>query len=165
MEKPTIAMVNGVASGAGMDIASACDIRTGTSKSRFLAAYIRIGLFPGWGGTWLYPRVMGLAKAAELIFTGEFLEAEEAYRLGMLNKLVSEEELEPVTMEMARKIADGPPIALRLAKLNLYKGLEVDLETGMRFAAASATIPLTSEDHWEGVKAFREKRAPKCQGR
>jgi 2-(1,2-epoxy-1,2-dihydrophenyl)acetyl-CoA isomerase len=164
-EKPTIAMVNGVASGAGFDIACACDIRVGSEHARFMAAYIRIGLFPGWGGTWLYPRVLGLAKAAELIFTGDFLEAPEAYRTGMLNKLVPQAELEAATMEMARKIAAGPPIALRLAKLNLYKGLEVDLETAMKFAAASETITLSSQDHKEGVAAFREKRPPNYQGR
>ncbi|MEE9284528.1 MAG: enoyl-CoA hydratase-related protein [Dehalococcoidia bacterium] len=165
MEKPTIAMVNGVASGAGLDIACACDLRTGSDRARFLAAYIRIGLFPGWGGTWLYPRVMGLAKAAEMIFTGEFMEADEAYRLGMLNKLVAPEELEPVTMALAAKIAGGPPIAMRLAKLNLYKGLEIDLETAMKFAAACETITLSSQDHQEGVTAFREKRPPNYQGR
>ncbi len=165
MEKPTIAMVNGIASGAGLDIAAACDMRVGTPRSRFMAAYIRIGLFPGWGGTWLYPRVMGLAKAAEMVFTGDFMEADEAYRVGMLNKLVPEEELEPATMEMARKVANGPPIALRLAKMNLYRGLEIDLETAMKFAAASETITLTSEDHREGVRAFQEKRSPDYQGR
>ena len=165
MEKPTIAMVNGVATGAGFDLACACDIRTGSPNTRFMAAYIRIGLFPGWGGTWLYPRVLGLPKAAELLFTGDFLEAEDAYRTGMLNKLVPPEELEAATMEMARRIASGPPIALRLAKLNLYKGLELDLETAMKFAAASETITLTSEDHKEGVTAFREKRPPKYTGR
>ena len=165
MEKPTIAMVNGIAGGAGLDIACACDIRIGTPKSRFFAAYIRIGLFPGWGGTWLYPRVMGLGKAAEMIYTGDFMEADEAYRVGMLNKLVKEEELEQVTMAMAKKIANGPPIALRLAKLNLYKGLEIDLDTALKFAAASETITLTSEDHKEGTTAFREKRAPQFKGR
>ncbi|MBI3744396.1 MAG: enoyl-CoA hydratase [Chloroflexi bacterium] len=165
MEKPTIAMVNGIASGAGMDIACACDIRTGCDKTRFMSAYIRIGLFPGWGGAWLYPRVMGVPKAAEFMFTGDFLEADEAHRIGMLNKLVPQDQLESATMELARKIANGPPIALRLAKLNLYKGLEIDLETAMKFAAASETITLTSQDHREGTAAFREKRAPKYQGK
>ena len=165
IEKPVIAMVNGVAAGAGMDLAFACDIRVGTPNTRFLAAYIKIGLFPGWGGTWLYARVIGLAKAAEMIFTGDFMGADEAHRVGALNKLVEPEELESATMEMAAKIANGPPIALRLAKLNLYKGLEIDLETAMKFAAAAETITLTSEDHMEGAQAFREKRAPKYKGR
>ena len=158
-EKPVIAMVNGVATGAGLDLACACDIRIGTPRSRFMSAYVRIGLFPGFGGTWLYPRTLGsLGRAAEMLFTGDFLEADEAYRLGFLNRLVSEDELESTTMQMAARIAAGPPIAIRLSKLMLYKGLEFDLETAMKMAAAGETITLTSQDHIEGVSAFREKR-------
>lgn len=161
MEKPVIAMLNGAAVGAGFDLACGCDIRIGTPRARFMVAYIKIGLFPGFGGTWLYPRALGsLGKAAELLFTGDFLEAEEAHRLGFLNKLVAEEDLESTTMEMARKIAAGPPIAIRLSKLMLYKGLEFDLETAMKMAAAAETITLTSADHGEGTAAFRESRPP-----
>ena len=159
-EKPVIAMVNGVATGAGLDLACACDIRIGTPRSRFMSAYVRIGLFPGFGGAWLYPRTLGsLGRAAEMLFTGDFLEADEAYRLGFLNRLVDDEELEATTMEMAQRIAAGPPIAVRLSKLMLYKGSEFDLETAMKKAAAGETITLTSQDHVEGVVAFREKRA------
>ena len=159
-EKPVIAMVNGVATGAGLDLACACDIRIGTARSRFMSAYVRIGLFPGFGGTWLYPRTLGsLGRAAEMLFTGDFLEADEAYRLGFLNRLVDEGELEATTISMAERIAGGPPIAIRLSKLMLYKGLEFDLETAMKMAAAGETITLTSQDHVEGVTAFRQKRA------
>ncbi|PKB78079.1 MAG: hypothetical protein BZY88_20015 [SAR202 cluster bacterium Io17-Chloro-G9] len=166
MEKPVIAMVNGPAVGAGFDIACACDLRVGSPLARFMVAYVRIGLFPGFGGTWLYPRMLGsLGKAAEMLFTGDFLEAEEAYRLGFLNKLVPEEELESATMEMARKIANGPPIAIRLSKLMLYKGLEFDLDTAMKMAAAAETITLTSKDHLEGTAAIRESRRPVYKGR
>ena len=94
-----------------------------------------------------------------MLFTGDFLEADEAYRLGFLNRLVDEEELESTTLAMAERIAAGPPIAIRLSKLMLYKGLEFDLETAMKMAAAGETITLTSHDHVEGVAAFREKRA------
>ncbi len=161
MEKPVIGMLNGAAVGAGFDLACACDIRVGTPRSRFMVAYFHVGLFPGFGGTWLYPRALGsLGKAAEMLFTGDFLEAEEAHRMGFLNRLVSEEELESTTMEMARKIAAGPPIAIRLSKLMLYKGLEFDLETAMKMAAAAETITLTSADHAEGTAAFRESRTP-----
>jgi enoyl-CoA hydratase/carnithine racemase len=166
MEKPVIAMINGAAVGAGFDLACGCDIRIGSPRARFMVAYVRIGLFPGFGGTWLYPRMLGsIGKAAEMLFTGDFLEAEEAYRLGFLNKLVSEEELENTTREMARKIASGPPIAIRLSKLMLYKGLEFDLETAMKMAAAAETITLTSRDHEEGAAAFRESRSPIYEGR
>jgi len=126
---------------------------------------VRIGLFPGFGGTWLYPRMLGsIGKAAEMLFTGDFLEADEALRLGFLNKLVPAEDLEEVTMEMAQKIASGPPIAIRLSKLMLYKGLEFDLDTAMRMAAAAETITLTSKDHREGTAAIRESRKPVYRG-
>ena len=131
-----------------------------------MVAYVRIGLFPGFGGTWLYPRTLGsMGKAAEMLFTGDFMEAEEAYRLGFLNRLVSQEELESTTMEMARKIAAGPPIAIRLSKLMLYQGLDFNLETAMKMAAVGETITLSSQDHAEGTAAFRESRRPKYEGR
>jgi len=166
MEKPVIAMINGVAVGAGFDLACACDIRIASPKARFMVAYVRIGLFPGFGGTWLYPRTLGsMGKAAELLFTGDFMEADEGYRLGFLNHVVEEAELESKTMEMARKIAAGPPIAIRLSKLMLYKGLEFDLETALKMAAAAETITLTSYDHGEGTQAIRESRKPLYEGR
>ena len=166
MEKPVIAMINGVAVGAGFDLACACDIRIASEKARFMVAYVRIGLFPGFGGTWLYPRALGsMGKAAELMFTGDFMEADEGYRLGFLNRLVNEDDLESTTMEIARKIAAGPPIAIRLSKLMLYKGLEFDLETALKMAAAAETITLTSYDHGEGTRAIRESRKPLYEGR
>ena len=165
MKKPTIAMVNGAAVGAGCDLAFACDLRTGSENTRFMNAFVRIGLFPGWGGTWLYPRVMGLGKALEYLFTGDFIEAAEAEKLGVLNRLVPADQLEKETIALANKIANGPPIAIRLTKLQVYKGLDMDLETALQMAAAAETITLTSQDHQEGVTAFREKRQPKYQGR
>ncbi len=166
LEKPVIGMINGSAVGAGFDLACACDIRLGSPKARFMVAYVRIGLFPGFGGTWLYPRTLGsFGKAAEMLFTGDFMEADEAYRLGFLNKLVSEEQLRDTTLEMAQKIAAGPPIAIRLSKLMLYKGLEFDLETALKMAAAAETITLTSRDHAEGTAAIRQSRKPEYEGR
>jgi enoyl-CoA hydratase/carnithine racemase len=165
LEKPTIAMINGAAVGGGFDLACACDLRMGSENARFMVAFTRIGLFPGWGGTWLYPRIIGIPKAAEMLFTGDFLEAKEAERLGLLNKLVPAAELEKETMGLARRIADGPPIAIRLSRMQLYKGLEMDLETALKIAAACETITLTSEDHQEGVAAFREKRRPQYKGK
>jgi enoyl-CoA hydratase/carnithine racemase len=165
MQKPTIAMVNGVAVGGGFDVALACDLRIGSKDARFRNAFVKIGLFPGWGGTWLYPRVMGLGKALEYLFTGDFLGAEEAERLGVLNKMVAPEELEKETMVLARKIAQGPPIAIRLMKLQAYKGLQMDMETALEMAAACETITLNSEDHKEGVAAFREKREAQFKGK
>jgi enoyl-CoA hydratase/carnithine racemase len=165
LEKPTIAMVNGVAVGGGFDLALACDMRIGSENARFMNAFVRIGLFPGWGGTWLYPRVMGLGKAFEYLLTGDFLEAKEAERIGLLNRLVTSPDLEKETMALANKIASGPPIAIRLMKMQVYKGLQMDLETAIEMAAACESITLTSEDHKEGIAAFREKRPAGYKGK
>jgi len=165
MEKPTIALVNGVAAGGGMDWALSCDMRIGCERTRFMSAYIRIGAFSGLGGTWLLPRLVGIPKAAELLFTGDFLDAEEAYHLGLLNKLVPSEKLQEEGMAFARKIALGPPIAIKLTKMLIYKGLHMEFQTALQMAAACETITLTSEDRNEGVKAFLEKRPPQFKGR
>jgi 2-(1,2-epoxy-1,2-dihydrophenyl)acetyl-CoA isomerase len=165
MGKPTIAMVNGAAAGAGFDWALACDIRIGAETARFRAAYTIIGLIPGAGATWLLSRIVGPNRTAEIIFTGDFVEAKEAERIGILNRIFPVEELEKETMALARRIASNPPIALRLDKQLLYKGLEVDLDTALGMAAAFQTICLASEDHKEAVAAFKEKRQPLFKGR
>ncbi len=164
MQKPTIAMVNGAAVGGGFALALACDLRVGSENARFMNAFVRIGLYSGWGGTWLYPRVMGLGKALEYLFTGDFIEAKEAERIGVLNRLVPADELEKETMSLARKIANGPPIAIRLTKLGVYGGLGMDFETALQ-ATDYETITLASEDHREGITAFREKREARYQGK
>jgi enoyl-CoA hydratase/carnithine racemase len=164
MEKPTIALVNGIAAGGGMDWAMSCDMRVGCEHTRFMSAYIRIGAFSGLGGTWLLPRLVGIPKAAELLFTGYFLEAEDAHRLGLLNKLVPAEKLEEEGMALAAKIASGPPIAIKLTKMLIYKGLHMEFQTALQMAAACETITLTSEDRNEGVRAFLEKRKPEFKG-
>lgn len=165
MIKPTIAMVNGPAVGAGCDFAFGCDLRIGSEKARFMSAFVRVGLFSGWGGTWLFPRLMGVGKALEYLFTGDYMEAKEAEKLGVLNRLVPAADLVSETMALAERIANGPPIAIRLTKLMVYKGLAMDMETALQMAAACESITLTSEDHREGIAAFREKRKPKFQGK
>lgn len=162
---PTIAVVNGIASGLGFDLALACDIRVGSENARFMVAFTRIGLVSGVGGSWLMPRVMGLPKAAELTFTGDFLEAEEAEKIGVLNRLVPADKLEEEGIALAQRIAERPPIAVRLAKLQLYKGLLTDFQSSLDIAAANQVIALLSEDHKEAIAAFREKRRPVFKGR
>jgi len=137
----------------------------GSEHARFMNAFVKIGLFPGWGGTWFYPRAMGIAKGLEYLFTGDFIEAKDAERLGVVNRIVPAGDLEKETMILARKIADGPPIPMKLMKLQVYEGLGMDLGTALQMAAACETITLTSEDHKEGVAAFREKRKPEFKGR
>lgn len=164
-EKPVIAAINGVAAGGGFDLACACDIRFASDKARFLEAFVRIGLFPGWGGTWLLPRIVGLAKAAELIWTGDEIDAREAERIGLVSRVVAHDDLAKTVLDFAKRLAQGPAIALTLSKIAMYKGLETNLETALEFICAAETLTLTSEDHVEGVKAFREKRKANFQGR
>ncbi|MBW1716964.1 MAG: enoyl-CoA hydratase, partial [Deltaproteobacteria bacterium] len=121
-------------------------------------------LFPGFGAAWLYPRTMGLGKALELLFTGDVLEAKEAKEIGIVNKLSTTEELESATLTLAKKITDGPPIAIRLMKSQVYKGLGTDLATALDEAATCESITLASMDHKEGITAFREKRSPSFEG-
>ena len=165
LEKPTIAMVRGVAQGDGFDIVLACDIRIGCETARFRNVFPLVGLIPPTGGTWLYPRTMPISRAAELLFTGDWLYAEEAYRWGMLNKLVPSDKLEEETMALARKIAQGPPAAIRLMKLHTYQGLNMSLEEALELAADGEAIMLSTQDHVEGVSALLEKRQPKFKGR
>ena len=164
LEMPTLALVNGVASGAGMDIACACDLRIGSENSRFITGYTRIGLFPGGGGTWMLPRLIGLGKALELIYSSDPIEADEAVRLGLLNFLEKPDELQNRGRVYAAKLASGAPIALRLAKANVYRGLTMDLGTALEMAAAAEVITLTSDDHREGVTALKEGRPPNFKG-
>jgi len=165
MEKPTIAMVNGLAIADGFDWALACDIRVGSENARFMNAFVKMALFPNTGMTWLLPRVVGLGKALEILYTGDWLEAEEAYRIGILNKLIPSAELEKVAMELAHRIAKGPPAALKLIKLQTHKGLEMSLETALELAADGEVICLSTQDHIEAVAAFLEKREPVFTGK
>ncbi|MBI2888065.1 MAG: enoyl-CoA hydratase/isomerase family protein [Chloroflexi bacterium] len=165
LDKPTIAMVNGVAVGHGFDMALACDLRIGSPNTRFQVAYIRRGLVPGSAGCYLMPQIMPLNKALEYIYTADFVEAEEALRHHILNKLVPAEELESTAMELATKIALNPPISLKLCKMMVYKGFEMNLDSALEMAALSVQIASASDDAAEGARAFVEKRQPVFKGR
>ncbi|MFC2035507.1 enoyl-CoA hydratase/isomerase family protein [Chloroflexota bacterium] len=165
MQKPTIAMVNGSAVGAGFDLALACDLRMGSESTRFMSGYSRLGVPPGFGATWLYPRVMGLPKALEYLFTQDWIEAKEAEKLGVLNHVVPTDELEKETMSLASKIANGSPLGMILTKLQVYEGLGMDLETALQVVAGYQAVALTSEDFKEGLKALLEKRQPEFRGK
>jgi len=164
MEKPTIAMVNGLAVADGFDWVLACDIRIGSENAKFMSGFAKMGVFPNTGATWLYPRVMGLGKALELLYTNDWVQAEEAYQIGVLNKVVPVAQLTEVTMELACKIASGAPAALRLIKMQTYKGLEMSLESALELAADGEAISLSTRDHIEAISAFLEKREPKFTG-
>ena len=164
MAKPTIAMVNGLAIGDGFDFVLACDIRTGCERSRFMNAFLQMGLVSNTGATWLYPRALGVSRALELLYTGDWLEAEDALRLGLLSRLVPAEELEEQTMELAARIASRAPVANRLVKGMVYRGLGQSLEEHLPEAAHAEVMSLQTEDHREALAAFLEGREPKFKG-
>jgi enoyl-CoA hydratase/carnithine racemase len=165
LDIPTIGMINGVAVGLGFDLALACDIRIGSENAKFMVGFTKMGLTPAAGGAWLMPRLMGLAKAIEFIYTADFLEAEEALRLGVLNRIVPAEALDKETMALARRIGENSPLANRLAKLQVHKGLNTDLGTALEMGSTCQAICLTSEDTREALAAFQEKRKPVFKGR
>lgn len=164
-EKPVIAAVNGVAAGGGCDIALACDIRIASDRARFGEVFARIGLFPGTGGTYLLPRTVGIAKALEMIWTGDLIDANEAERIGLVSRVVPHDDLMSEVLAFARRLAEGPPLALSLAKAAVYRGLDLDIAAAFDYASTAEAITLTSADHREGVKALQERRKPNFEGR
>ena len=165
MPKPTIAMVNGPAAGAGLSIARACDIRIAGESARFGTAFVRIGFSGDYGGTWMLQRLVGPAKARELYFTGDLIDAREAERIGMVNRVVPDDELAAETRSLAERIAKGPPIALARMKQNMNLGLASDFSTLLDAEAEGMIMTGTTEDHREAAKAFLEKRPATFHGR
>ncbi|HET7873898.1 MAG TPA: enoyl-CoA hydratase [Methylomirabilota bacterium] len=163
--KPTLAMVDGFAVGAGCNIALGCDILIASDRARFGEVFAKIGLVPDGGGTWLLPRLVGLSKAKELVFSTEIIDAAEALRIGLVNRVVPAAELEATTRALAARIAAGPPNTLALAKGLLNRAGTMDLPAALELEAFAQGQAITSEDHAEGVRAFLEKRPPKFLGR
>ncbi|OPX37711.1 MAG: hypothetical protein B1H11_05555 [Desulfobacteraceae bacterium 4484_190.1] len=165
MEKPVIAAVNGAAMGAGFSIVMACDLVVASETARFSQSFVHVGLIPDLGGTYFTPRVFGLQRAKEFAFTGKILSSNEIARLGLINQIVSPEELENKAIELAHQIVEGPPLALELTKKLLNQSWNPNLEEMIELEAQYQAACMQSEDHMKGIRAFYEKRKAKFKGR
>jgi len=161
LEKPVLAAINGVAAGAGLSLALACDLRFAAESARFVAAFVRIGLVPDAGFLYFLPRLIGPAKTLELSWTGEAISAHEAFELGILNKVLPDDAVLGHTQEMAARLAHGPAKTLALIKRGVNQAHELPLERVLDMEANYQTIASREATFAEGVAAFREKRAPK----
>ena len=165
MPKPTIAMLNGVAAGAGLSLALACDLRIAGRSARMTTAFAKVGLSGDYGGTWFLTQLVGTAKARELYFLSEVLDAAQIEALGLANKIVADTELAAETTALAEKLANGPSVALRYMKRNLNVAVTGTLAAGLDSEAYGMLRARASEDHKEASRAFVEKRAPAFRGR
>ena len=165
IEKPIIGMINGVAAGAGLSIALACDMRIMADSAKLIEVFIRIGLVPDSGSHWFLPRLVGIARAFEYASTGRDIDALEAERVGLVNRIVPNEELEKVTMDLAWKLANGPTLSIGLIKRALNRSAVSDLDAMLDYEAVIQEIASQSEDHKEGIAAFLDKREAKFRGK
>ena len=159
--RPVIAMVDGFAVGAGCNLALCCDLVVASDRAKFGEVFAKIGLVPDGGGSWLLPRVVGLARAKELIFTADIIDAAEAARMGLVNRVVPAGELASATRALAARIAQGPPKALAMAKHMVNRAASTDLAAALDVEAFSQAIAITGDEHREGLAAFFEKRPAK----
>jgi enoyl-CoA hydratase len=163
--KPVIAMVNGFCLGGGCEVALCCDIRVASDKARFGQPEINLGIIPGAGGTQRLTRFVGESKAMQMILTGEMIDAQEAYRIGLVSEIFPHAELAEKTMELAARIADKSPVALQMAKTAVKNASRMNLREGLAQEADLFALCFASEDKEEGVRAFLEKRKPDFKGR
>jgi enoyl-CoA hydratase/carnithine racemase len=163
--KPVIACINGYALGGGLELALACDFRIASESAQVGATEIKLGLMPGWGGTQRLVRVVGFAKAKELIMLANRITAEEAHRVGLLTKVVPKDKLLDETKAFAKNFVDGPPVALKAAKHAVNFGTQVPLDVGLKLESEAFGVVLSTKDVMEGVSAFMSKRKPEFKGK
>lgn len=165
VDKPVIAAINGDAIGAGLDMALMCDMRVAGDGARFSEGYVRLGIVPGDGGAYFLPRLVGMAKALELLLTGDMFDAAEAARIGLVNQVVPQEQVLDEAYKLARKIAAQPPIAVQLIKRAAYQSANTDLRTALDLVSSHMAVVTETEDHLEAVKALLEKRQGVYKGK
>lgn len=165
LPQPTIAAINGFAFGGGEELCLGCDLRIASEKAQFAQQEINLGIIPGGGGTQRLPRLVGICKAMELVLTGDVIEAEEAYRIGLVNRLVATDSIVDEVKNLALKLAQKPSIALRQAKAAINASRSMNLESGLDFEIQACALLWSTEDQKEGMKAFLEKRKPNFLGR
>jgi enoyl-CoA hydratase/carnithine racemase len=165
LDKPVIAAINGVAAGGGVELALTCDLRIASNSARFTVTNIKRGMTPDGGATWLLPRIVGMSRALNLMFTGDIIDANEAERIGLVDKVVPAEALIKEVRRLAARIAKGPSVALGLLKQAVHNGVCNDFEAQLEFEAFAQTVCRRTEDHQEGVRAFLEKREPVFKGK
>jgi enoyl-CoA hydratase len=163
--KPVIAMINGFCLGGGCELALSCDLRVASETARFGQPEINLGIIPGGGGTQRLTRLVGEGKAMELILTGDMIDAQHAYNLGLVNLVVPAADLEAKTLELANRIAEKSPVALRMAKEAVKTAARANLDEGLRREIDLFALTFSSEDKNEGVRAFLEKRKPDFKGK
>ncbi len=165
LDKPVIAAVNGAAAGAGLDMALMCDLRICSETAKFSASYINIGLVAGDGGAFFLQRLVGLGKALELLLTGDPISAEEALRIGLINRMVAQDRLLEEAVTLAEKLAAKPPLAIRMMKRAVYESRHGNLRGHLDFISSQLALLSRTDDHLEAVKAFLEKRKPEFKGK
>lgn len=165
LDKPVIAAIRGVAVGAGLDMALMCDMRIASTTARLCEGYVKVGLVPGDGGCYWLPRIVGLPKALELLLTGETIDAAEAHRIGLVNRLVADDEFDAEVRRFAEQLAAAPPVTARLIKRATYQSARSDLRTSLDLVASHMAVVTQTEDAEEALAAMRERRPANYQGR
>jgi len=165
IDRPVIAAINGEALGEGLELVLSCDIRLASDKARFGLPQIGSGVIPMNGGTQRLPRLIGKGKALELILTGEIIDAEEAFKIGLVSKVIPADKLDSEVEALAQKMAGQAPVSLRFVKEAVNKGMDITLEQGLRLEADLYFLLHTTADRTEGIKAFLEKRPPQFKGK